>query len=300
MQNIVDLTQTLEEETLSSQSLLYEKWTKKFYEFLLARVSSDAVKERMKYVYDNLSLFLVEEGTIIPRTRDGRDFSVPMPNRGGVYIVEDITTTLDENKRLNAAIKPAVAIKPKGHSIATFIHELSHAFSSTMKYSDADGAFYKCGLDNKEMKNGEFENRSGDFLNEGMTDAIAKIFYDMHIEEIKQDFPKKQKIGKPKYNFPVGYDSIWPLMDMLGEGLSNKLLMDAYFGGKEELLAFENHFDELMKDEGITFKELNSLYYETYTYEGEDSDLSKLKRYALIYKQKYYQLQIAQEDVVKL
>lgn len=291
MKGIKDLVGKFDEETLSQKTSLCEKWLNKFYNFVLNHVSSPEVKKRMQHVYESLTIYITEQGkTRVPRYYNGEDYSFKMPYNGGVYFTEICETKMGEDNHRYTYIIPAVAVASNLNQPKTFIHEISHAFSSAMKYLDEEGGTYKCGFHVSQISNDEFKAVSGDFLNEGMTEAVTKLFLVENFDELKQDFPA---IKNPESN--GAYKSKYAMYEML-DGGNNKLLMDAYFGGVEEYQRFEKHFDELMKDEGITFKELNKLCFSTYTYEGENSDLARLNKYANIYRERYKQFSM-QEDI---
>ena len=238
-------------------STLHTKWMKKFCEFILKHIKEDRIKGRIEYVHDNIVEYVVEVGTTLPRTRDGRDFSCPMPNLQGVFIVQDITTKLEEDGKTYAKISPAIAVLyNKLERPDTFIHEMAHAFSSTMKYLVEEGQIYKNGVEYSVRDCETFKKKSGDWINEGLTEALAGIFFDENIEELKKDFDLSPSFSTKKPEYHASYDSYIPMKIMLRD-MSNELLVNAYFGDKEDLQKFAEHFNEVMKDEQIDFKEFN-------------------------------------------
>lgn len=288
MKGLKDLAGKFNEETLRQKTVLCEKWIEKFYNFVVSRVDNPEIKKRIRYVYENLTIYTATQGkTMLPSYYNGRNDSFTM-NKPGLFFQENCETRIGEDNHSYTYVTPAVAIDSSLSQPATFLHETAHAFAYAMKYLDEEGGFYKGGLRIYQIHNDCFQSKSGNLLDEGMTEAITKLFLQENFEELSQDFPQ-MKSAEPK----GAYNSTNVLYEML-DGGNNTLLIAAYFGGVEEYRAFEKHFDEVMADQGITFKELNMYRWEV---EANDSEkMEKLNYYAKIYKERYKQFSM-QEDI---
>ncbi len=260
MKNVIDLTNKMDNDQLQKLSYLHTKWAKRYYEFLLKYIKNDTIKDRMKHALNNTTEFFVEVGTTIPRTRDCRDASCPMPpHTSGVYVVQDITTNLESDGKKYGTITPAIALLyDRLKWPDTFLHEITHVFSELLKFLSEENAVYKFGLSYSVRESNMFQSKSGNWLNEGLTDALASIFFDENYDEIVEDFGVKIINPSKKKTYASGYDSHLPMKIMLLD-MSNELLINAYFGEKEDLRAFADDFDEVMKNENITFEELNKI-----------------------------------------
>ena len=269
MKEVITLTEKVSKEDVERISSLHTKWIKKFHDYLIKFIKDDKIKERMNYVFENITEYIVEVGTIIPRTRDGRDFSIPMPKLNGAYVVKDITTKVEDGKECGI-ITPAVAVLyDKLTNPADFIHELAHAFSSMMKILFENGAIYKCGLNCEVYKDTGYKQANGDWLNEGLTDAIASLFFEENRVEIEKDCGFVPSRFIRKLSYPASYDSYQAMKVMLCN-MSNELLVNAYLGDVEDMQKFAGDFDKVMQDECVTFKELNKIRNND---EGADKNL---------------------------
>ena len=66
MKEVITLTEKVSKEDVERISSLHTKWLKKFYDFLIKYIKNDKIKERMKYVLDNITEYIVEVGSTIP------------------------------------------------------------------------------------------------------------------------------------------------------------------------------------------------------------------------------------------
>lgn len=216
-----------------------------YFSFVLSLSGSEEIHEKMLKNYSNLEIFVTDsKKTLIPRFLCGNDRSFFNPHRAISfnYKQDRVNNNGKEIDKLTQGLSYRYDDKLKGIKY----HELNHNLSNINEFEQVDGNIYKYGLRFFRFDANEdiITPITGDFINEGMTDAIAKYYYD------------KNKLPDD-VSYSNGYDNINQFMSiLLGKDLSNQLLLNAYFGDMKDFAKFEKHFDEVMQGEKITFKDL--------------------------------------------
>ncbi len=219
---------------------------KDYYNFLTSKVD-DQMKEKLSQVYDDMICYVVDRSNLIPRTLYGESKPFIIPHRADTFVRETIPDEVDPQL---IHLKSGIALFYKEYMMGTFCHEMNHAFSGASQFSIAEDGVRKDGLKLRVVKNDNFVDITGNLIDEGITDAIAAYYYNTHSDFIKEVFDNCP-------NYSCAYDSLRSACEiLLGKDLSNKKLLDAYFGDEKAMSAFEKEFDEVMKDEGIRFSDI--------------------------------------------
>ncbi len=225
---------------------------KDYYSFLISKVD-DKTKEKLTQIYKDTTCYIVDRSNLIPRVLNGENKPFIIPARAVSFIRE---STPDETESQLIHLKNGIALFYKEYMMGAFCHEMNHSFSKATEYRDVEGEVMKGGLNLSVIKNDKFVYLTGNLMDEGVTDAIAAYYYTSHADFIKEVFG-----NCPNYN--CAYNSLrLPCEILLGKDLSNKMLLNAYFGDKEAMKAFEKDFDEVMKDEGIHFADILKTSFE--------------------------------------
>lgn len=216
--------------------------------FLASNINNEKILNKMATVYNNMEGYIVDRRSEIPRYFNGEYSPFTLPHRA-VHFIREQGGSNEYNNYMDE-VKHGIAIFFKEENPAAIIHETNHSYSGTTYFQNIEGGVYKSGLNIQVIENDEFVAKTGNIMDEGMTDAIAKYFYENNREDISKIYGQT-----PEYN--TNYSGIARACEvLLGKNLSNKIFLDAYFGDINDLVNFQNHFDNVMKPENITFNDL--------------------------------------------
>ncbi len=223
-----------------------------YFKFLTSKVDKKT-GEGLKQKYNDTICYIADRSTPLPRTLNGENKSFILPARAVSFVRDSYADNSDPKL---THLKGGIALFYKEYMMGTLCHEMNHTFARASQFSDVEGGEIKEGLNLSVIKNDKFVYLTGNLMDEGITDAIAAYYYNSHADFIKEIFG-----SCPVYN--CAYNSIRQACEiLLGKDLSNKTLLNAYFGDKEAMQAFEKEFDEVMKDEGIHFADILKTSFE--------------------------------------
>ena len=246
------LTSKMSQQDYEILDLEFKILLEDYVKFLTSKVDEKTGKE-LRQKFNDTICYIVDNSTLIPRNIYGENKPFIIPHRADAFVRETIP---DEAEPELLHLKSGIAIRHKEYMMGTFCHEMNHVFSGASQFRAVDGEVRKDGLRLKIIKNDDFVNLTGNLIDEGVTDAIAAYYYNSHSDFFKEIFGSFPE-------FSGGYDPTRKACEiLLGKDLSNKTLLNAYFGDKEALEAFEKEFDSVMQDEGIHFSDLLKSSYE--------------------------------------
>lgn len=238
---IVCLTQELDEEQKAKQGKNYLKLLADYSEFVCGLVGEDTKKKILK-CQDDLICYIVDGGTQIPRSFDGVEKTFRMPSRAVAFVREEKKEDSTNLKHL----KQGLAVRYNEWNLGAICHEANHCFAKPLTFNDEEGEVVKLGLNLAKIENDKFVAKTGNLIDEGVTDAIAEYFYEEKIRVKDTNLPEYSTVYSQRKACSI----------LLGKDLSNKKFLSAYFGDKEELFDFVEEFDEVMKDEGVKFRDV--------------------------------------------
>ena len=208
-----------------------------YFNFILTLTDSQEIKNRMLKMNDDLICYVVDAPgrTKIPRILEGDDRSFNLPHRAVAFVREQSAVTKDRERYYE--FKFGFAYRKKETNPGAKFHELNHNLASQLSMKIADGEILKFGsnIQSLDIVNDKFISKTGNFLDEALTDAIAKYYYENKCE--KQD--------KPEYQTEYRRSGMTLFAEiLLGNDLSNKDLLNAYLGSPEDLNKFNKKFKE--------------------------------------------------------
>lgn len=209
-----------------------------YFNFILTLTDSQEIKDRMLKMNDDLICYVVDapRRTKIPKILEGSDRSFNLPLRAAAFVREQSVKMKDGEKYYET--KCGFAYRKKDNNAGTKFHELNHNLARQLSMKIADGEIIKFGtnIQSLDITNDKFVSKTGNFLDEALTDAIAKYYYDKKYE--KQD--------KPEYQTEYRRSGMTLFAQiLLGSDLSNKDLLNAYLGSPEDLNKFNKKFKEI-------------------------------------------------------
>lgn len=222
-----------------------------YFMFVSSLIDNNNTKEKINNTYKNIETFVVDrKSTLIPRYTNGRNDSFCLPYRAVAFIYNQ--NEIEDDEKL-IKTTGGIAYLFQDNNLGTKIHELNHALSTPQLFYEKDNNVYKAGLRlGIYNKQSDTINRiSGNLLDEGITDAIAKYYYDKYL--VNKDSQAYPSTPYSKINQAITI--------MLGKDLSNKLLINAYYGTYDDYQKFEQHFNNVMQGENINFQDLSKIDY---------------------------------------
>ena len=234
-----------------------------YFNFLLSLTDRDDIHEKMQKNFDSLECFILDsKRTLIPRIFNGKDGSFRLPHRAVAFTYKQESIGDPANK--DDKITQGLAFRIDDPNKGVKFHEMNHSISNENSFKQVDRHIYKYGLrlEYYKEKDDSMYNLTGNLINEGVTDAISKYYYD------KQNYTDESGKCIP---YTTSYDGINKAMSiMLGKDLSNKLLLNAYFGSMKDFDIFAKHFKDLMWKDDITFMTISKL---DFSYSNTEDDV---------------------------
>lgn len=206
-----------------------------YFNFVLTLTDKQEIKDRMIKMKEDLICYVVDAPgrTKIPRVLEGEDRSFILPVRAAAFVREQNIVENNDSKYYET--KCGFAYRKKDSNPGIKFHEMNHNLSRQLSMQISDGEIMKSGTNIQilDLGNDKFISRTGNFLDEAITDAIAKYYYDK----------KYEKQEKPEYTSEYSRQGMTLFAQiLLGENLSNKDLINAYLGSPEDLIEFKKKF----------------------------------------------------------
>lgn len=216
-----------------------------YYNFILNLVTSKDIQKKITTIFHNMQCYIVDNQSLIPRNFNGKIYEFKLPNRAVSFISEQ---NYDKNDHNISYIKMGLAIRFGEKNPYIICHELNHCFSKPIQLVDDENLVLKFGFHLQKDQNNRFINISGTYIDEGMSDAIAKIYYEQVSNDLAKSVPYDTHYTK------CGITQACEIL--LGKGMSNKLVLNAFFGDMNDLNIFSTHFDKVMEKYHIKFMDL--------------------------------------------
>ena len=247
MFSIECLTKRFDEETARKLSSQYKFIVEDYFTFLCSIIDDEKLKNKFKAILNDTICYIVDKKTLIPRNLNGKDKSFFIPYRAVSFVREQFSS---ENNPNVEKIKNGIAIFFNEKNVGIICHEMNHAYAKPLEIIDQEGTVVKSGLLLQKQHNDKLKRITGDLLDEGITDAIAKYYHENYKDNLEE-------VCGPQSPYRAEYDTLTQVCEiLLGKDLSNKSLLNAYFGDVEALKLFMSEFDEIMKEDNITFRDL--------------------------------------------
>lgn len=204
---------------------------------------------------------------------EGEDCSFRLPNRAIAFVREQVSIQNNDTQYYEFKQGLAYRVQEIYKNTGTKFHELNHCISSQLSMINDYGEVYKSGTLIYSLVDDSFVNKTKNFLNEALTDAIAKHYYDNIYEHP----------DKTKYNGEYCRQGMTLFGQiLLGENLSNTDLINAYLGNEVDLLKFETQFNEIT---GCDFRKVLKMDLDTAkSIDGENIPIDELVKIAVSYR----------------
>ena len=155
-----------------------------YFNFVLTLTSRQDIIDRMLKMKEDLICYVVDSPskTKIPRILEGKDRSFNLPHRADAFVREQVVVEKEDLKYYETKCGFAYTIQDTNPG--TKFHELNHNISRQLSMPVADGEIMKSGTNIQvlDLDNDKFIAKTGNFLDEALTDAIAKYYYDKKYE----------------------------------------------------------------------------------------------------------------------
>lgn len=208
-----------------------------YINFVLSLTDRPDIKNRILKMKEDLICYIVDsKRPKIPRILTGNDCSFSLPYRAVAFVREQLEVVADDEKRYD--IKCGLAYRIDDTNPGVKFHELNHNISQQLSMQVANGNIMKWGTEILvyDLDNDKWIFRTGDFLCEALTDAIAKYYYEKKYETTD----KSRYSGAYREQCVTLFGEI-----LLGRDLSNKDLINAYLGDPEDLRKFVIKFSSV-------------------------------------------------------
>lgn len=255
-----------------------------YFEFVERLIDRKDIKDRMRQMKNNLIVYIVDSNkTRIPRVLEGKDRSFVLPDRAAAFVREQsIEKKADGDCYL---IKCGFAYRKNDYNGAIKFHELNHNLSRQLEIDIENGAISKSGtvISVLDLENDKFVDKTKNFIDECLTDAIAKYYYE---KQCKNDFEYGSEYSRQGMTL---FGEI-----LLGKDLSDKDALNAYFGTPVDLLKFETKF---YQKTGVDFRKiLKQDYKYNQSLDGENMPTDQLLKLAIKYRLNCAENQEEKED----